>query len=244
MLARRKKNALHSALKSAEEKRLTDASTAEPSTSDAEDRPDASTEPSTCAASTAEVSAEEEFPALPPTGPRRAPRAAPRPQAWNAGKVAEKPAAKLARGPMPKPKLERIAIDLYPSQVSAVIGKGGKTIKALEEMSGARISIVDTDPSRPQAVIWGSAESVQKADQLISAKLPYVKHFEVSEYEAGAIIGPGGNTIRGMQQRTGATISVQKFGDTRNVTITAPTKEEVNKALGAIEDALRLRASS
>jgi hypothetical protein len=57
-------------------------------------------------------------------------------------------------------------------QVGLIIGKGGETIKYLQQQSGARIQVArdaDSDPrlSTRQVEIMGSAEQISHAEQLV-----------------------------------------------------------------------------
>jgi far upstream element-binding protein len=63
-------------------------------------------------------------------------------------------------------------IDVPNSKVGLIIGKGGETIKYLQQQSGARIQVArdaDSDPrlSTRQVEIMGSADQISHAEQLV-----------------------------------------------------------------------------
>jgi len=110
--------------------------------------------------------------------------------------------------------------------VGRVIGRGGETIRRLQEESGARIQ-VERDSNR--VVIKGDADKVQRAKELVldivNNPLPprdgprndFAKHTMAAGGCEGKIIGKGGESIRDLCQRTGAKIQIDK--DTASVAI-------------------------
>ena len=65
------------------------------------------------------------------------------------------------------------------SKVGVVIGKGGETIKYLQQQSGAKIQITrdsEHDPSLPnrQVEIMGTAEQINRAEQMVKDVLAEV----------------------------------------------------------------------
>eukprot|EP00850_Spirogloea_muscicola_P024612 SM001149S24275 [mRNA] locus=s1149:40:2157:- [translate_table: standard] len=118
-------------------------------------------------------------------------------------------------------------------QVGLVIGKGGETIKYLQQASGARIQVTrdaDTDPRAPNrgVELVGTQDQVARAEQLINdvineaaaggsgalvargfgglGPLGEQVSIRVPNSKVGLIIGRGGETIKNLQNRSGARI--------------------------------------
>ncbi|CAN1855250.1 Far upstream element-binding protein 3 [Linum perenne] len=131
-------------------------------------------------------------------------------------------------------------------KVGVLIGKGGDTIRFLQQNSGAKIQIMrdaDADPrctTRPVEII-GTLASISKAEKLIHAVIaemlksqyffqasvggspslvarghpsaqstgvPDQLEMQVPNEKVGLIIGKGGETIKGLQTKTGARIQL------------------------------------
>merc|ERR1719263_362136 len=95
------------------------------------------------------VSAEPDltdFPVLHAAAPKRAPAAVPR-------------FVKLHGAP-PEPR-ERVVLDILVSQVSALIGRKGKTVRAIEELTGAKISVKNAkaEDVQPSVVITARSKA-------------------------------------------------------------------------------------
>merc|ERR1719247_18215 len=176
------------------------------------------------------------YPALHAAGPKRAPVAAPRPQ------LIARPAPR-ARGAAQGGKHEREVLDILVSQVSALIGRGGRTVRAIEEMTGAKVSMKNAkaEDKQPQVVILGRKDAVAKAKELVLAKLPIVGRLEILESEVGAVKGQKGKRIQELEQRTGATISVAPVGQYRDVVISGPSQWSVDAAIDEIGGVLAAR---
>ncbi|KAB1210958.1 Far upstream element-binding protein 3 [Morella rubra] len=123
------------------------------------------------------------------------------------------------------------------NKVGVLIGKSGDTIRYLQINSGAKIQIMrdaDADPyapTRPVEII-GTLDSINKAEKLISAVIAEADaggspsliarglttaqaaaaseqiQIQVPNEKVGLIIGKGGETIKGLQTRTGARIQL------------------------------------
>ncbi|KAG6659182.1 far upstream element-binding protein 2-like isoform X1 [Carya illinoinensis] len=123
------------------------------------------------------------------------------------------------------------------NKVGVLIGKAGDTIRYLQYNSGAKIQITrdsDADPycaTRPVEII-GSLDNITKAEKLINAVIAEADaggspsliarglttaqaavaseqiEIQVPNEKVGIIIGKGGETIKGLQTRTGARIQV------------------------------------
>ncbi|CAN0928029.1 Far upstream element-binding protein 3, partial [Linum grandiflorum] len=122
-------------------------------------------------------------------------------------------------------------------KVGVLIGKGGDTIRFLQQNSGAKIQIMrdaEADPrctTRPVEII-GTLASISKAEKLIHAVIaeasvggspslvarghpsaqstgaPDQIEMQVPNEKVGLIIGKGGETIKGLQTKTGARIQL------------------------------------
>lgn len=179
----------------------------------------------TASTGSAELSAvEEEFPALQAAAPKRAPVAAPRPT----------PHARGASEARARAASEREVLDILVSQVSALIGRGGRTVRAIEEMTDAKITVKNAKDAQPQVVILGRRDAVAKAKMLVLAKLPIVGRMEIRESEVGAVIGVRGASVRELEQRTGACISIAPAGQFRDVVISGPSQRSVDAAMDEI----------
>lgn len=70
-------------------------------------------------------------------------------------------------------------IEIPNDRVGVIIGKGGETIKFLQNQSGAKIQVtrdVDADPHAPTRMVelMGTAEQIARAEQLIKEVLAEV----------------------------------------------------------------------
>ncbi|CAA0837684.1 KH domain-containing protein [Striga hermonthica] len=122
-------------------------------------------------------------------------------------------------------------------KVGVLIGKGGDTIRSLQDNSGAKIQIMrdaDADPrstSRPVELV-GTLEDINKAEKLIKGVIAEADaggspslvargfntaqaasggeqvEIQVPVEKVGLVIGKGGETIRNMQTRSGARIQL------------------------------------
>lgn len=125
--------------------------------------------------------------------------------------------------------------------VGRVIGRGGETIRRLQDESGARIQ-VERDSNR--VLIKGDPEKAQRAKELVldivntpaptrdTPKSDYVKHSMPAGGCEGKIIGKGGESIRDLCQRTGAKIQIDK--DSASVTIQGK-QEQVDEAIKLVQ---------
>eukprot|EP00299_Pterocystis_sp_00344_P000585 c1016_g1_i1.p1 GENE.c1016_g1_i1~~c1016_g1_i1.p1 ORF type:complete len:259 (+),score=53.19 c1016_g1_i1:1-777(+) len=137
------------------------------------------------------------------------------------------------------------------SSLGKIIGRGGATIRSLQDESGASITV---DKAQQNSVtISGPPESVQKAVQLITALVSaqptnqasnssQPEHQEVVEVSAaavGRVIGRGGETVKSIQHTSNARIQVKQDdgSDVRRV-IVSGTRDQVNHATRLINDIL------
>ncbi|KAK9742023.1 hypothetical protein RND81_03G143700 [Saponaria officinalis] len=124
-------------------------------------------------------------------------------------------------------------IEIPNARVGVIIGKSGETIKYLQNQSGARIQITRDSEHDPHAVnrqveLMGTQDQIARAEQLIhdviaeadtggpgsvSRKVPSAPGAEqfvmkVASNKVGLVIGKGGETIKGIQARSGAKVQV------------------------------------
>ena len=113
--------------------------------------------------------------------------------------------------------------------VGKIIGKGGATIRQLQDLSGAHVDVAKqplVGEATRRVTLTGSPEQVEKCNNLIQMKLsgeqlPGVQgqaavmgESEMRVYipndMVGKVIGKGGETIRSLQDQSGAHMDVAK----------------------------------
>lgn len=158
-------------------------------------------------------------------------------------------------------------VEIPNAKVGLVIGKGGDTIKQIQLQSGARVQITkDTDhnPNVPFRTVelMGTPEQIDRAEQAIHDVIaeadaaaansnpgPYASAGEqiqltVPTNKVGLIIGRGGETIKGLQSKTGARIQLVPLlgpseyhsGVAERVLTLMGSKEQVDAASELIKD--------
>ena len=148
--------------------------------------------------------------------------------------------------------------------VGLVIGRGGENIKRLNLDFGVRVQVAkEAEPRKtPDAVetrriaITGTPEGIDRAKKDLSEMIktrkanggwstgPCAKTLVVDNSKIGLIIGKGGLTVKGIQERSGANVAIPSEADTdnplkRTLTITGQTDEAVREASVEIENMLR-----
>lgn len=157
------------------------------------------------------------------------------------------------------------------AKVGVIIGRGGDMIKNLQQRSGARIQITrdaDADPTSltRDVELVGTQEQISRAEELINEVIaetdaassvssgnrggaplqPGSEQFvmKVPNDKVALVIGKGGETIKSMQNKSGARIQVVPLhlppGDTsteRNVFING-TKEQVEAAKELVNEVI------
>ncbi|WCJ33777.1 KH domain-containing protein [Euphorbia peplus] len=120
-------------------------------------------------------------------------------------------------------------------KVGVVIGKGGETIKQIQQQSGAKVQITKDQVADPHALtrdveLIGSSEQISRAEELIndviseadagSSASSAVHGLNVKQYggeqfavkvpndKVGLLIGKGGETIKYMQNKSGARMQI------------------------------------
>ncbi|KAL3655698.1 hypothetical protein CASFOL_000094 [Castilleja foliolosa] len=125
-------------------------------------------------------------------------------------------------------------IEIPNGRVGVIIGKGGETIKYLQQQSGAKIQVTrdtDSDPnSATRSVdLMGTPDQIANAEQMINDVISEADAggsgmvnrrltgsaagaeqfvMKVANNKVGLVIGKGGETIKNMQATTGARIQV------------------------------------
>ena len=64
--------------------------------------------------------------------------------------------------------------------------------------------------------------------------VPRIEAFEIPKEFIGAVIGPGGKIIQGMQEETGATITIDEEDGVGKIQVSGPNKESINAAVAKI----------
>ncbi|KAH7441176.1 hypothetical protein KP509_03G027700 [Ceratopteris richardii] len=158
-------------------------------------------------------------------------------------------------------------VEIPNAKVGLVIGKGGDTIKQIQLQSGARVQItkdMDHNPNLPFRTVelMGTPEQIERAETLIhdliadadagAANATHTSYTPVGEQvqltvptnKVGLIIGRGGETIKGLQSRTGARIQLvplhgppeYQSGVTERVLSLMGSKEQVDAASELIKE--------
>nr|BBC28431.1 C1, subunit of the circadian RNA-binding protein CHLAMY1 [Yamagishiella unicocca] len=140
--------------------------------------------------------------------------------------------------------------------VGRVIGRGGETIRTLQQASGAHILVNQDFPDGipRQITITGTQDSVDRAINMVSELISgdhantqaVIQRFGVGSTEVmecpkamvGRIIGKGGETIKDLQKRFSVSIQIDQNGTPCKVTITGPG-QMIAAARRAIDDLVR-----
>eukprot|EP00192_Tetraselmis_astigmatica_P003663 CAMPEP_0117666282 /NCGR_PEP_ID=MMETSP0804-20121206/10286_1 /TAXON_ID=1074897 /ORGANISM="Tetraselmis astigmatica, Strain CCMP880" /LENGTH=549 /DNA_ID=CAMNT_0005473803 /DNA_START=107 /DNA_END=1756 /DNA_ORIENTATION=+ len=145
------------------------------------------------------------------------------------------------------------SVNCPPGIVGRVIGRGGETIRALQSASGAHISIDQNFPEGMdrQVHVQGNAEAVERGVKMVteliaggpgSANDAIQKHgggltqaLQCPKSMVGRVIGKGGETIKALQNTTGARIQIDQSTDPMTVTLTG-APDAVQRAEAAVTD--------
>ena len=99
-----------------------------------------------------------------------------------------------------------VAVQMIP----ILIGKGGTTIKRLQQESGATF---DLERSSGRVRVFGRASAVQKAQVMLDGlteEFGAIREIEVQQRQIALVIGRGGSTIKTLQAESGANIEIRK----------------------------------
>lgn len=144
-------------------------------------------------------------------------------------------------------------VDCPQGIVGRVIGRGGETIRALQQASGAHIVVDQNFPDGvPRKVnVSGVPDAVDRAVRMVtelingepgSAQAVIQKYgvgitrtVECPKTMVGRVIGKGGETIKNLQKSTGASIQIDQQTNPCKVTISGPPMA-VDSAVRMIND--------
>ena len=166
------------------------------------------------------------------------------------------------------PKAAQLTLQVPDKQVFIIIGKGGTTIREIQERIGVKIEILDIlpkgnpelNPSMRTVSITGPSEQLcaQAADEIhdlvikaaqkgiVRSQHNVFSHnvsVKIPHQHAGLIIGKGGMTIKEIQIRNGVKMNIEPFADvddpeSRTVYISGPTQEACEKVSDEIRQIL------
>lgn len=129
------------------------------------------------------------------------------------------------------------AMRFPPDMFDIVLGKGGATVRSIEETSGCKKIKIDREGH--VISMFGPKDAVEKAkaayDKLIQEMASSAFTMRVDQRMTRIIIGKGGQTINELVRTTGAIIDIKDGG---TVTVRGP-KDAVAKARQAIEELTR-----
>mmetsp|Transcript_27117 Transcript_27117/g.37424 ORF Transcript_27117/g.37424 Transcript_27117/m.37424 type:complete len:503 (+) Transcript_27117:130-1638(+) len=145
-------------------------------------------------------------------------------------------------------------IDCPAGLVGRIIGRGGETIKGLQAACGATVSIDQNFPQdHPRKIhISGAAGPVARgvklveellqggpatAAQLLGSAITPGFTIECPKEMVGRIIGRGGETIKGLQQHSGARIQIDQASTPCKISMSGP-QHTLNEATRMIQDIL------
>lgn len=139
------------------------------------------------------------------------------------------------------------------------MGARGATLKAIEEQSGARITVEKGAGAERAVRVGGSSQAVAKARALIDAAVrpekpqgrkvePHAKgeriRITIFAAQVAALVGERGATVRAIEELSGSTIAIQRAGHPmRAVEIRAPTVAQLDEARDLIEGATPIAAT-
>ncbi|KAA0164220.1 hypothetical protein FNF31_02456 [Cafeteria roenbergensis] len=140
--------------------------------------------------------------------------------------------------------------------IPAIVGRGGARIMELEKETGCRLQVLKPGDDRAAAdteamavlaenkavirVVGKSAEEAMAAVESLAAEVARIgslrRSVPIPAGGAGAVVGRGGETIRGIIAETGAGLRVSE--DRTHVMVSADTAEAVERAHEMIKEAL------
>ena len=77
-------------------------------------------------------------------------------------------------------------------------------------------------------------ETIDAPRAELKPHVPRIEAFEIPKEFIGAVIGPGGKIIQGMQEETGATITIEEEDGVGKIQVSGPNKESIDAAIAQI----------
>ena len=148
-----------------------------------------------------------------------------------------------------------VEVSIPSGLVGYVIGRGGQTMRTLEEESGARIRLKDGpsgegggEGEERVAVVFGRPECVGRAEEALRALLEARRGRALERRSVlvpgaavGRIIGRQGSNIRDIQRESGARVLVEGGRGRERVCSVTGTAQQISLALGLIQAAVQGR---
>ena len=78
-------------------------------------------------------------------------------------------------------------------------------------------------------------ETIAEPRAELKPQVPRIVQIEIPKEFIGAVIGPGGKIIQGMQEETGATITIEETDGVGKVQVSGPNKDTIDAALSKIK---------
>jgi polyribonucleotide nucleotidyltransferase len=123
-----------------------------------------------------------------------------------------------------------VAIECDQRRIGDVIGPNGATITGIQDQTGARID-VDSNVNPCTITISGTDEAIQAAGEIITSIVnPPTTVLTCDPSRVGDLIGPGGATINGIQEQTGARIDIDSDVTPCRVSVSGPNSDSIRAA--------------
>ena len=78
-------------------------------------------------------------------------------------------------------------------------------------------------------------ETMSEPRPELKPHVPRIEAFDIPKEFIGAVIGPGGKIIQGMQEETGATITIEEVDGVGKIQVSGPNKESIEAAIAKIK---------
>ena len=78
-------------------------------------------------------------------------------------------------------------------------------------------------------------ETMSEPRAELKPHVPRIEAFDIPKEFIGAVIGPGGKIIQGMQEETGATITIEEADGVGKIQVSGPNKESIEAAIAKIK---------
>ncbi|CAJ1930533.1 unnamed protein product [Cylindrotheca closterium] len=157
-----------------------------------------------------------------------------------------------------------VKVEVPDADVGLIIGKGGSTIKSIQESTGASIQIPpsgnDDNPTVRTISIThpnehGANAAKQQVEHVLSSKPSYAQasgpqitiEIMIPDKDVGLCIGRGGCVIKEMQNKSGTRIQVPSYptpGQPHRVATVSGTKEGCAKVQGMIDTIINQQSST